>query len=511
MSLINDALVDLDNRRHQFPGLNHGRYSGRDLNSEGEVNDQNPIANRSAFLTIRICFIFVVVVTLLGWGGNRIYTFLNYASLNQGSLNDNVSNTSPKNFSINATQPIDIQTSLPFLNNALEDNSVAMPVENSDATHSIKHSSHIQKQQMIDTFLAIAEQSLKDNRLTKPKNINAYEMYKKVIAIAPSNSHALEGVERVKRQYLALIEQEITLGNIDRAHTLLERSDHVDLTLADTAHLYTAIERKNSVISSIETKTEKSLSHLVDNRQNDVYQDAYQKKNTDKKDVEKNNSVIIASRPNTLIKPFRFEKTSVAKEVDVINQVNSMIEDGVIDNAKTLLIDFIGRTPNAYRAEARLFDLYFDLNDIKMAHAVYKKAELSESDFITYMNAKIIYQKRGGRPAIDFMMTNQPKGDGFIAQNAFLAALYQELGEYQKSYHLYHSLLKKESNNTAFWLGFAVSADALNQYQQAISAFEEVINLGGSNKSVNQYAQARLTHLYKKVQNKQKVEEVSFW
>jgi len=89
----------------------------------------------------------------------------------------------------------------------------------------------------IDALLAAADEDLRRRRLTTPPGENAYERYRKVLALESGNADALTGLERIVDAYIELATEARNRGNVSAARRFLNRAatvlpEHTDLTAA---------------------------------------------------------------------------------------------------------------------------------------------------------------------------------------------------------------------------------------------------------------------------------------
>ena len=71
--------------------------------------------------------------------------------------------------------------------------------------------------QQINELLAEAEEHLLDDRLSMPEGRNALFSYRQVLALAPDNLEALNGIKRIEARYVALIEQSMVNNQVTAA------------------------------------------------------------------------------------------------------------------------------------------------------------------------------------------------------------------------------------------------------------------------------------------------------
>jgi serine/threonine protein kinase len=79
-------------------------------------------------------------------------------------------------------------------------------------------------------FLRGGDVALAEDRLTSPEGDNAYEKYRAVLEIDPSNAKANQGIRKVAGRYLDMAETAISQNDLDRVDSLLEQAKKVDST-----------------------------------------------------------------------------------------------------------------------------------------------------------------------------------------------------------------------------------------------------------------------------------------
>ncbi len=73
-----------------------------------------------------------------------------------------------------------------------------------------------------------------------------------------------------------------------------------------------------------------------------------------------------------------------------------------------------------------------------------------------------------------------------------MAAVQQRLGQHNQAAQYYGRLVRHKANNAAWWVGLAVSLEALQQYSSAKAAYVRATNLPLESTTVQQYVQQRL-------------------
>lgn len=89
-----------------------------------------------------------------------------------------------------------------------------------------------QREDKIESLLGLAAQALAKDRLMRPKEDNAYDWYRQVLAIDALNTEAHWGMHRITRRYFELAEAAFATGRPARAERMLRGALQVAATPA---------------------------------------------------------------------------------------------------------------------------------------------------------------------------------------------------------------------------------------------------------------------------------------
>lgn len=109
--------------------------------------------------------------------------------------------------------------------------------------------------------------------------------------------------------------------------------------------------------------------------------------------------------------------------------------------------------------------------------------------------ARILMDQNDNVTAISVLLRNPPSQKVDSDYHALLAALYQKNKQHHKAATLYSQLLKYRQNQGVWWLGMAISLEALGNQEQARSAYEKAKNSGNLSKGLYQYTNQRVIAL----------------
>jgi serine/threonine-protein kinase PpkA len=96
-----------------------------------------------------------------------------------------------------------------------------------------------ERNQAINQWLQMAETAMLDNRLLKPDTESAWYYFQQVLNVAPKNSSATNGIDRLITRLLSQAQTQIQANDFDQAQTLLQEIREIDpdqarLTALDT-------------------------------------------------------------------------------------------------------------------------------------------------------------------------------------------------------------------------------------------------------------------------------------
>ena len=109
--------------------------------------------------------------------------------------------------------------------------------------------------------------------------------------------------------------------------------------------------------------------------------------------------------------------------------------------------------------------------------------------------AGILQEKNEHKQALSLLL-QMPKEEQYTREyRSMLALSYFNEGVYSSSAKYYTSLIREEERNSKWWLGLAVSQDALERNQAAVKSFEQVRRLGKQQPEVLKYVGERIDAL----------------
>lgn len=163
---------------------------------------------------------------------------------------------------------------------------------------------------------------------------------------------------------------------------------------------------------------------------------------------------------------YRGEQKSLPKSALLLSSL--LLDNGQLEQAQDLVVEY-RKTASKYPVE---INRSFAKLDIRLA---IMQERFDHALFVIGQNAVPVNQDH------DFL--------------AFQAAIFQAQKNYSAASTAYQSLLTFDRYHASWWMGLAVSLDALASSADAKQAYQQALDLGGLDYHLDQYARTRLAKL----------------
>lgn len=176
-------------------------------------------------------------------------------------------------------------------------------------------------------------------------------------------------------------------------------------------------------------------------------------------------------------------------------RANQLVAQGQADVAIESLQGFIDTAEQPRESLKTLLDIFAAQEKTEAMQGL-----LTQGNFLSVVEqafyaAKIASIKNDDAQAIQLLETHLGAVEGNENYRALLAGLYQRSGMYVEAASHYRRLLAVFGDKSAYWLGFALAQDALNQAQVAVQAFQRVDQYADLPPQVRTYVQQRIAAL----------------
>ncbi len=183
------------------------------------------------------------------------------------------------------------------------------------------------------------------------------------------------------------------------------------------------------------------------------------------------------------------------KDEEQAREARELVMQGQVNIAIEKLQGFIASAQQPRESVKTLLDLLVEQNDIAATQRILAKTDFLSSHEQAYYQAKILVNQQQEDVAIELLETHLADADKDENYRALLAGLYQKNGKSVEAANHYRRLLAMFGDKPAYWLGFALSQDALNQPQVALQAYQRVNQYTDLPPQVRTYIQQRLAAL----------------
>jgi len=290
-------------------------------------------------------------------------------------------------------------------------------------------------------------------RLTKPYQNNVHYFVSEIQSIEPNNREALAILERASLSYQKLFSSALKKNKLDKAESLLVRAPLLGMSDSTLKSMSESIEKLRSSVASSENFNSSSQSSI------------------------------------------NIQLTEKSDEQRVIELAAIEIKAGERESAIRRLRQYIKLNPRAYSVLLRLFKIYNETKSFLEAENMANEIKENSPVISTYILARIKEQQGDDAVALDMLKELNRKD---IIQNkvlAYRAALAHKLKDFQVSKHDYMRLIQKAPEISNYWLGLAVSCEALGEYEQALTAYKKVKKDSGQSRKVRNFVAGKVQAL----------------
>lgn len=173
-------------------------------------------------------------------------------------------------------------------------------------------------------------------------------------------------------------------------------------------------------------------------------------------------------------------------------RMREMFQAGQIAQSVAQLQVFVTSHASPYESTTLLLDILCEQENAVAAQQVLQQASFLSAVDKTYYAAKIALLTGNNAEAIRMLESVLPEAENHERYRALLAGLYQRTGMNEEAASHYRRLLSVFGEKPAYWLGFALAQDALNQSQLAVQAYQRVNQYSDLQPQVRQYIEQRL-------------------
>lgn len=345
------------------------------------------------------------------------------------------------------------------------------------------------QQLQIYDLLQEASRALTIERLTTPAHDNAYTYYQQILAIDAQNPAAVQGLRKIAERYLAMADEKLQALDIDSAERLVDRAASVvqDQTLFNLYREKIAQARIQSVVP-VEAKVAggDNTALAADQAANHVPANSASKISVSIQEpfVANNEPQHLSISPN-----------AKWQDQKAVQEARLLIDKNNFSGAIQVLEHAIANAEKSSASTKMLLDIYCQQ---QLADEV--KTLLARADYLTapeqaYYGAQLALLTDQQDAAISLLETQQVNAEYYEQYRALLASLYHSSARYSEAVSHYRRLLNSFGDKPAYWLGFALALDALEQTPSALQAYKRLAEFRDLQNEVRTYIEQRIREL----------------
>jgi MSHA biogenesis protein MshN len=183
------------------------------------------------------------------------------------------------------------------------------------------------------------------------------------------------------------------------------------------------------------------------------------------------------------------------KDQQQAQQANQLVAQGQMDIAIEKLQSFIVTAEQPRESVKTLLDIFAVQENTSAMQTSLAQANYLSGIEQAFYAAKIASIQQQDAQAIQLLEAHLGEAERDENYRALLAGLYQRTGMNLEAANHYRRLLSVFGDKPAYWLGFALAQDALNQPQVAAQAYQRVNQYADLQPQVRTYVQQRIAAL----------------
>ena len=347
----------------------------------------------------------------------------------------------------------------------------------------------VQHQRDIDNLLAQARQALARDRLTSPFEDNAYRYYQQILSLDATNPLAQQGILQLAERYLAMAQRQYHQDNVEEARALIARAQLVAPVYEPVQHFASLLlESPGASVAGAVSEASKSA-----NQESSPAVAA---------PVEKSVSIQepFAIQSHSPVNDNMPAHLSVApnpqwQDTQQVEQARRLWTAGQTTIAVTQLEQFVAINPQTSGLSSwQLLDFYVQQeNREQLALSISAMPALNPAER-DYFQARLALLEGDGQQALNLLERHLATAQG-EHYRALLAGLYQKHVQYAKAAQSYKALLETFGEKPAYWLGYALALDAMDERTGALRAYQRLAEYSDLQVEVRDYIQQRIAAL----------------
>ena len=217
--------------------------------------------------------------------------------------------------------------------------------------------------------------------------------------------------------------------------------------------------------------------------------------------MQTNAGTVVADVPRIGSTTASFEKTSrqltlAERDKQANQQALQDMRNGRTQVAQQQLTQLLVGYPEAHQSRATLIALRISQGQLDQAQQLLSQGLQLAPEQLAFIKLKariLLSQQRPAAAVTELERHQQDEQDQEYL--ALLASASQRDGQHQRAATLYQQLLQMNDRQAPWWIGLAISQEALNQKNAALKAYWQARELPGISPALTRYAEDRISQL----------------
>jgi Flp pilus assembly protein TadD len=201
------------------------------------------------------------------------------------------------------------------------------------------------------------------------------------------------------------------------------------------------------------------------------------------------------------VEKVRVSDDKAARIDHMVYEARKLYEDGEIGKGLNRLLHAVKLAPDNVSARATLAVLLYEQGQSKMANDILTEGlrkHPHQPEWVKIL-ARALYSEGRIDKALALLEEAPPPIKGHLEYHALYAGILQQKEEYDRAALIYRNLLRYQSSNGAWWLGLAISLEAMSRKNDAMIAYRNALNTPQLSPESLQFVKDRLSRLNKKL------------
>jgi len=197
-----------------------------------------------------------------------------------------------------------------------------------------------------------------------------------------------------------------------------------------------------------------------------------------------------------------FEKTTrqltlTERDKQANREASRLIRSGRTQSAQQLLTQLLADYPEAHQSRATLIALELSQGKLEQAQQLLSLGLQLAPEQLAFikLKARILLSQQRSAEAVTELEGYQSQAGQDQEFLALLASATQGDGQHQRAATLYQQLLQQNDRQAQWWVGQAISLEALKQNRAALKSYWQALELPGISPALKSYAESRINQL----------------